>query len=293
MVDFHNTRNAINPRNAINKNAGIREIIGPEEIIIETPHIGRPHLVRISYHPNWHVEGAERIYLASPSFMLIYPTQETVRLYFGPSLPNYLGCLLSAIGLLIVLAGIRPFSNTGVVRYLVSVIRNSISRSNDAPFVRRLIHFPYKRHVLWGFSVGLIGILLGTILAVHHQDPTLIYNKGMKRFNSGEFDQARTVFKEGMTSFPLSPIVDQTAFHFAITYFKEQNWEKALESFEEMARDYPETRKLPEVLYHIGLCHLKLERREEALRVFRHLIEDFPEDTWAKYSRERLQEMGL
>jgi len=287
MADFYN------PRNAINKHAGIREIIGPEEIIIETPHIGRPHLVRISYHPNWHVEGAERIYLASPSFMLIYPTQETVRLYFGPSLPNYLGCLLSAIGLLIVLAGIRPFSNTGVVRYLVSVIRNSISRSNDAPFVRRLIHFPYKRHVLWGFSVGLIGILLGTILAVHHQDPTLIYNKGMKRFNSGEFDQARTVFKEGMTSFPLSPIVDQTAFHFAITYFKEQNWEKALESFEEMARDYPETRKLPEVLYHIGLCHLKLERREEALRVFRHLIAEFPEDIWAGYARERLKELGL
>jgi hypothetical protein len=293
MVDFHNTKNAINSINPINQNDGIREIIGPEEIIIETPHIGRPHLVRISYHPNWHVEGAERIYLVSPSFMLIYPTQETVRLYFGPSLPNYLGYLLTAIGLFIVLAGIRPFSNTGVVRCPLSVIRNSISRSNDVPFVRRLIHFQYKRRLLWGISVGLIGILLGTILAVHHNDPTLIYNKGMKHFNNGEFGKARTVFQKGMALFPLSPIVDQTAFHFAITYYKEQNWEKALESFEEMVRDYPETRKLPEVLYHIGLCHLKRERREEALRVFRQVIEDFPEETWAKYAQERLKELGL
>jgi len=293
MVNFRNTINPINSKNPIGQNAGIREIIGPEEIIIETPHIGRPHLVRISYHPNWHVEGAERIYLASPSFMLIYPTQEKVRLYFGPSLPNYLGYLLSAIGLFIVLAGTRPFRTTGVIRYLVSVIRNSISKGIKAPLIRRVIHVHHKRRVLWGISVGLIVVLIGAILAVHRHDPTQIYNKGMKYFNRGEFDKARTVFKNGMASFPLSPIVDQTAFHYAVTYYKEQNWAQALESFEAMVKEYPETRKLPEVLYHIGLCHLKLDRSEHAVPVFRHLIEDFPEDTWAEYAKERLQETGF
>jgi hypothetical protein len=299
VLNVHNTSNPTNSKNptnsinSINSNSGIREIIGTEEIIIETPHIGRPHLVRISYHPNWHVEGAERIYLASPSFMLIYPTQETVRLSFGPSLPNYLGCLLSAIGLLILLAGIRPFRTTGVVRYLVSVIRNLNGAMSRSSLQRRLIRFPYKRQLLWGISLAISGILIFTILAVHHQDPTLIYNKGMKHFNRGEFDKARTAFQKGMALFPLSPIIDQTAYHVAITYFKEQNWEKALESFEAMAREYPETRKLPEVLYHIGICNLKLERRDEAIHVFRHLIADFPEDTWARYARERLKEMGL
>jgi hypothetical protein len=292
-LDFHKPTNSTNSKNPSNRNAGIREIINPEEIIIETPHIGRPHLVRISYHPNWHVEGAERIYLASPSFMLIYPTQETVRLSFGPSFPNYLGYLLTAIGLFILLAGIRPFSAMKVIRYPISLMRNFDDAMNRSALARGLNRLFYKRYVLWGIGLGLLCILAGIIIAVPHHDPTQIYNKGMKHFHNGEFEKARTVFQKGMALFPLSPIIDQTAFHFAITYYKEEKWENALESFEAMARRYPETRKLPEVLYHIGLCNLKLERRDEAVHVFRHLIADFPEDTWAKYAKERLKELGL
>jgi hypothetical protein len=293
MLDLHNTGNSMNPKNTITQNDDIRETIGAQEITIETPYVGRPHLVRISYHPNWHVEGAERIYLASPSFMLIYPKQERVRLYFGPSLPNYLGCLLSAIGLFIVLAGTRPLRSTGVVHFPVSVIRNSVSKGIEAPLIRRVIHVHHKQRVLWGISVALIAVLIGTILLVHRHDPTQIFNKGMKYFHNGEFDKARSIFKKGMISYPLSPIIDQTAFHYAITFYKEQKWAEALESFEAMARDYPETRKLPEVLYHKGLCHLKLDRSEQAIRVFRKLTDGFPEDAWAEYARERLQELGL
>jgi hypothetical protein len=293
VLDFRNTRNPVSPAKPIAQDTDIKEIIGPEEIIIETPHIGRPHLVKISYHPNWHVEGAERIYLASPSFMLIYPTRERVRLHFGRSLPNYLGYLLSTIGLFIVLAGVRPFRNLGVIRYSLFVIRNVTYAVSQSSLARGLNRFPHKRQLLWGISLSIIGILVFAILVVHHHDPTQIYNKGMKYFDEGEFEKARTVFKRGMASFPLSPIVDQTAFHFALTYYKEQNWGKALESLEGIVRAYPETRKLPDVLYHIGLCHLKLERREEAIRAFREVIEDFPEDTWAEHSRERLKEMGF
>lgn len=293
ILDLHNTKNSISPRDPITQNTDIREIIGPEEIIIETPYIGRPHLVKISYHPNWHVEGAERIYLASPSFMLIYPTRERVRLYFGRSLPNYIGYTLSIIGLFIILVGIRPFRNLGVIRYSLFVIRNVHYAVSQSLFAGRLNRFPYKRQLLWGISLAIICIFTFAILVVHHHDPIQIYNKGMKYFDNAEFEKARTVFKKGMTSFPLSPIVDQTAFHFAITYYKEQDWGKALQSLEGMVKDYPETRKLPEVLYHIGLCHLRLERREEAIRVFQQVIEGFPEGTWAEYSRERLKELGL
>ncbi|MFH1542604.1 MAG: 6-pyruvoyl-tetrahydropterin synthase-related protein [bacterium] len=77
----------------------ITESIGDESIEFTTNQVGRPHLIKISYHPNWHVEGADKIYLVSPSFMLVYPTQEHVRLYFGSRWPNYLGRFLSLIGL--------------------------------------------------------------------------------------------------------------------------------------------------------------------------------------------------
>jgi len=296
MFKLHNTsnsKNATNPINSTTPHTGIKETIRPEEIVIETPYIGRPHLVRISYHPNWHAEGAEKIYLASPSFMLIYPTQEKVRLHFGPSFPNYLGYLLSGLGLVVLLAGIRPFRNMGVFRYPCSGIHKLISRMSLISPVRNLRAFQHNRQLLLAISLAIVSMLIVTILAVHRSDPTQIYNKAMISFHKGEFDRARRLFKKGMTSFPLSPIVDQTAFHFAITYFKEHKWEKALESFEEMATDYPETRKLPEVLYHMGVCNLKLCRRGDAIRCFQQVIERFPKDKWAEHARERLKEMGL
>ena len=77
--------------------------MGNEEIKFTTNLIGHPHLIKVSYHPNWKVEGADKIYLVSPSFMLVYPDQADVRLYFGKSIYNYIGEALSLIGLSILL----------------------------------------------------------------------------------------------------------------------------------------------------------------------------------------------
>ena len=81
----------------------IQEEIRDEEIIFKTDLVGFPHLIKVSYHPNWKVEGADKIYLASPSFMLVYPDQNQVRLYFGKRFYNYLGEALSLLGLSIVI----------------------------------------------------------------------------------------------------------------------------------------------------------------------------------------------
>ena len=288
-----NPMNPTNSTNSTNPTGGpIKETIRPEEIIIETTNIDRPHLIRVSYHPNWHVEGADRIYLVSPSFMLIYPTQEKVRLYFGRSFPNYLGVGLTLLGLIIILSSLKPVRNLIFFRYSLSVIRNLPSFFNQASLRIRLPHFRYKKQLLFLVSVGIFSALVLTILLDYHNDATTIYNKGMYYYKKGDHEKARVYFGKGMKDFPLSPIIDQTAFHFAITYFKENAWQKALDAFEKMAITYPESRKLTEVLYHIGICHLRLHKPEEAIQVFNKVIEDFPEDRWAGYARERNCELG-
>jgi len=94
-------------------NVKITEKMGNDWLEFTTNQIGKPHLIKISYHPNWQVEGANRIYLVSPSFMLVYPNQEHVRLYFGKTVYNRAGEMLSFIGLTIVLFSIlrRTTSN--------------------------------------------------------------------------------------------------------------------------------------------------------------------------------------
>ncbi|MFB6088624.1 MAG: 6-pyruvoyl-tetrahydropterin synthase-related protein, partial [Candidatus Aenigmatarchaeota archaeon] len=71
------------PKTRIKDNCSIKENITQETIEFETNCIDKPHIIRISYYPNWQVEGADNVYLVSPSFMLVYPNQEHVKLYYG------------------------------------------------------------------------------------------------------------------------------------------------------------------------------------------------------------------
>ncbi|CBE67389.1 MAG: hypothetical protein F9K13_08535 [Candidatus Methylomirabilis oxygeniifera] len=85
----------------------VEETVLEQEIRFQTDCPGRPHLVKVSYHPKWRAEGADRIYLTSPAFMVVYPADKQVRLAFGDRWPDTLGWIATALGLLWLLAEAR------------------------------------------------------------------------------------------------------------------------------------------------------------------------------------------
>jgi hypothetical protein len=85
-----------------------------ESLSFDTTAIGVPHWIKISYFPNWHVKGAEGPYLASPSMMMVIPTQSHVELYYGGTWRNTLGQTLEVIAWALLL-GITVWR--AVVRY--------------------------------------------------------------------------------------------------------------------------------------------------------------------------------
>ncbi len=78
------------------------EKVEREKIEFYTTGIGQPHLVKVSYFPNWKVTGAEGPYLVSPSLMLVYPTQNEVTLYYGMTPANRIGVTLSVSGWVVI-----------------------------------------------------------------------------------------------------------------------------------------------------------------------------------------------
>ena len=58
-----------------------------------------PHLVKVSYFPNWTAEGAEGPYRAAPSLMVVVPTSEQVVLEFKNTSAENLGMALTLIAL--------------------------------------------------------------------------------------------------------------------------------------------------------------------------------------------------
>jgi hypothetical protein len=91
------------------KNVVRDEEVSDNRIRFKTAAIGLPHIIKCSYYPNWKVRGAKCVYRVTPDFMLVYPEQEEVELYYGYTLSDNVGRGLSALGLLIsiILAGAK------------------------------------------------------------------------------------------------------------------------------------------------------------------------------------------
>jgi hypothetical protein len=71
-----------------------------DRIEFDAPVVNIPYLVKISYFPTWRVEGAKALYLVSPAYMLVVPTEKHVRLFFTYGWVDWLGMMLSFCGII-------------------------------------------------------------------------------------------------------------------------------------------------------------------------------------------------
>ena len=74
-------------------------VIDDERISFRTTAVGVPHLVKVSYFPNWTAQGAEGPWRAAPSLMVVVPTEEEVVLEFRNTWVETSGLVLSAVGI--------------------------------------------------------------------------------------------------------------------------------------------------------------------------------------------------
>jgi hypothetical protein len=78
-------------------------VLEDDRISFTTTAVGVPHLVKVSYFPNWTAAGAEGPYRAAPSLMVVIPTEEDVVISFEYTWAERFGWLLTflAVGGLI------------------------------------------------------------------------------------------------------------------------------------------------------------------------------------------------
>lgn len=81
------------------KKCNVTSNIYEQRIEFTTDCIGIPHIVKVSYFPNWKVKGAGKVYYASPAFLLVIPNQKNVELSYGTSLADYMGIMATLIGI--------------------------------------------------------------------------------------------------------------------------------------------------------------------------------------------------
>jgi hypothetical protein len=83
---------------------------GEEWVRFRVSKPGVPVLVKVSYFPNWQVEGAKGPWRVSPNLMVVVPTASEVSLRYGRTPVDWAGIALTVVGLmgLVALARWRP-----------------------------------------------------------------------------------------------------------------------------------------------------------------------------------------
>lgn len=73
--------------------------MGQSDVSFSVDKIGVPILVRVSYFPNWKVDGATGPFRVAPNMMVVIPTSNNVKLHYGSTSRDYMAYLLTFIGI--------------------------------------------------------------------------------------------------------------------------------------------------------------------------------------------------
>ncbi len=270
----------------------VKETITNDEIRIETDCTDRPLLVKVSYHPNWKVKGAERIYLAGPAFMLIYPEENSVRLYYGNKWPKLFGTILTAIGILILLMHLPiPFAERRLWTYvpgasgLVGIEPEKRFPWNPSPNIRWFL--------LLSAATLAILLMVGWSIHIYRIEPSRLFNRAIHLKDAKEFDEARDLYEEVIDlSSPVSNLAAESAYYIAICYYLEGKNPEAISAFELFIRIFRHANRIAEAHYHIGLLHFRMKETGKGIERMRFVMERFPTTAWAGYAEEQLGVYG-
>lgn len=92
-------------------------VLEDHRISFRTQAVGVPHVVKVSYFPNWEATGADGPWRAAPSLMVVVPTEENVEIRFADTWAETGGRVLTLAGAVaLVGVGVYAFRRRGGVQ---------------------------------------------------------------------------------------------------------------------------------------------------------------------------------
>ncbi len=261
------------PREPITANCQVDERVDHLAIEFTTTCPGLPHLVAVSYYPNWKVEGASRVFLASPAFMLVFPDGPHVRLRFRRLAVDWLGILLSVVGLgLCLVPARRPLAATE----LSGATARALAAAQ--PYLMRGIVLAIFAATAWNVA--------------HDFGPSYYYQRGWKAFERQNYTTARRYFERAILLAGESNTAADATFFRAASLLRAGNPAAALTGYQEVIDRFPDSIWVAESHYHVGLCLRRLGRLSEAKGRFLYVITTYPGNRWACFAEEQLRELN-
>jgi hypothetical protein len=257
------------PRERIDADCVIDEHLDHFGIDFTTTCPGLPHLIAVSYYPNWRVEGAARVFMASPGFMLVFPDGPHVHLAFRRLPIDWLGILATLGGLGFCLVSRR----VGVVE----------TARVDAPLAAlRPGLVP---------TLVFVTIVMTTWNVARDYGANLFYMRGWNAFVAQNYRDAIWNFSRAVELGGDSSTAADGTFFRAASQLRSGDAASALAGYRAITEHFPASMWVAEAYYHQGLCLRQLGRRREAKARFRYVIVTYPGNRWAGFAADQLKDL--
>ena len=251
-------------------NAGGAHAAGPavvekrltrDELVFETQAIGSPHLIKMAYHPRWHLATKGSLSIAAPGFMLVIPAESEIRLVYEHTLTGKLGMAATILAAIIVLLlgwkGRR-------------VVAPAANKPALAPQTGMRAHLP--------LIAGLVVLAAaGSYFAIF--SPEQAYKTGWEAMKANRYAEAGGQFWRAYELRRPPAKKEEALFWSAKAYELAGQREPALARYRELG-DHYHGYWLPESLHNVALLERLAGRPANADSYVRRLREEFPNNPW-------------
>lgn len=256
----------------------VEEEMGYETVEFTTTCPGMPHLIKVSYHPGWQVEGAKGVYLASPSFLMVYPDGNKVTLRFDNAGPRAVGLWMNALGVLL-LIGLLVLWAMPLDR------RNSIVEA----LLSRLDRPIFNKAAYAAFLVGFL--MFAGVVAHDISSPGFLASFKLyeRYYTAKDYKTAQRGFASIVQRWPDAPNVDGVYYFLGLAFYLDANCPKALPEFKKIY-SFLDSEFLAEAYYHVGVCSMATGDPESAKTAYRHIVDELDDPVWSGHAKARLNE---
>ena len=288
-----------------------------------TNKVGLPHLIKVSYFPNWQVKGAHGVYPVSPHLMMVIPRQTEVVLTYGYTIWEKIGWTITAITLAAILIGSVFFiaKRAGVTVTLKRAhLINRMGQFFEAPRRKQRGIFPWKELCLilirsltpwqakWNALAIAVQYLYGaiekglTFLRPYLIPPVILMALALIVLGTFKRNLPVQTYIEGARNYKTATRLQQA---HKIAEAKKY-YQKTIRALEKLLVERTKFDQIDIIhsIFTTGACYEKLNQRDSAEAWYQTIISEYPysryiaEAYWKiafnrKYDRNRNLKTGL
>lgn len=116
-----------------------------------------------------------------------------------------------------------------------------------------------------------------------------VYAQAFSALKAGSYSVAITGFKDFISSYPASPLVENAQYWLGEAYYVTRSYDDASGAFRTLLQKYPQSRKAPDAMLKLGFTQYEQKRYADARKTLQDVAQKYPDSDASRLAAERLK----